>query len=74
LIPFKSGSDNQAYRNDAALRDGGFVMTFDWRNGMMIGFIASVFVACLFGPYMISVMLGSLGLLCYLSRHLRTGA
>ncbi|MEN5083962.1 hypothetical protein ABE438_15885 [Bosea sp. TWI1241] len=49
-------------------------MTFDWRNGMMIGFIASVFVACLFGPYMISVMLGSLGLLCYLSRHLRTGA
>ena len=30
---------------------------------------AAVFVACLFGPYMISVILGGLGLMCYLSKH-----
>jgi len=46
-------------------------MILDWRNGLMLGFIATVFVACLFGPYMISVMLGALGLMCYLSKHAR---
>ena len=35
-------------------------MTLDWRNSLMLGFIAAVFVACLFGPYMISVVLGGL--------------
>jgi hypothetical protein len=53
---------------------GGPVMTLDWRNSLMLGFIAAVFVACLFGPYMISVMLGGLGLTCYLSKHIRPGA
>jgi hypothetical protein len=45
-------------------------MTLDWRNGLMLGFIGAVFVACLFGPYMISLMLGALGLLCYLSKQI----
>jgi hypothetical protein len=49
-------------------------MTLDWRNSLMLGFIAAVFVACLFGPYMISVMLGGLGLTCYLTKHARPGA
>jgi hypothetical protein len=50
---------------------GGHVMTLDWRNSLMLGFIATVFVACLFGPYLISVMLGGLGLMCYLSKYIR---
>jgi hypothetical protein len=53
---------------------GGPVMTLDWRNSLMLGFIAAVFVACLFGPYMISVVLGGLGLTCYLTKHARPGA
>jgi hypothetical protein len=53
---------------------GGPVMTLDWRNSLMLGFIAAVFVTCLFGPYMISVMLGGLGLTCYLTKHARPGA
>jgi hypothetical protein len=53
---------------------GGPVMTLDWRNSLMLGFIAAVFVACLFGPYMISVVLGGLGLTCYFSKHIRPGA
>lgn len=49
-------------------------MTLDWRNSLMLGFIVAVFVTCLFGPYMISVMLGGLGLTCYLTKHARPGA
>ena len=49
-------------------------MILDWRNSLMLGFIGAVFVACLFGPYMISVMLGGLGLMCYLSKHIRPEA
>ncbi|MGX1790987.1 hypothetical protein ACWIGM_29845 [Bosea sp. NPDC055332] len=49
-------------------------MTLDWRNSLMLGFIAAVFVACLFGPYMISVVLGGLGLTCYFTKHARPGA
>lgn len=49
-------------------------MILDWRNRLMLGFIAAVFVACLFGPYMISVMLGGLGLMCYFSKHIRPEA
>lgn len=41
------------------------MMTLDWRSGLMLGFISAVFIACLFGPYMISVMLGALALMCY---------
>jgi hypothetical protein len=42
-------------------------MFHDWRHGLMAAFIAAVIIACLFGPYVISIVLGGLGLLCYLS-------
>lgn len=38
------------------------------RTWLMRGFIASVFLLCLLGPYGISILIGCLGLGCYLFR------
>lgn len=35
---------------------------------LMRGFIAAVFLLCLFGPYALSILIGCLGLSCYLFR------
>lgn len=35
---------------------------------LMRGFIATVFLLCLFGPYGISILIGCLGLSCHLFR------
>lgn len=43
-------------------------MKAPWSIWLMRGFIASVFLFCLFGPYGISILIGGLSLGCYLFR------
>lgn len=43
-------------------------MKASWSIWLMRGFIASVFVLCLFGPYALSILIGCLGLGCYFFR------
>lgn len=44
-------------------------MKIAWLTWLMRGFIAFVFVLCLFGPYGLSILIGCLGLGCYFYRN-----
>ncbi|TCR63531.1 hypothetical protein [Bosea sp. BK604] len=44
-------------------------MKIAWLIWLMRGFIAFVFVLCLFGPYGLSILIGCLGLGCYFYRN-----
>ena len=46
----------------------GRAMKTSTRTWLMRGFIASVFLLCLLGPYGISILIGCLGLGCYVFR------
>ena len=43
-------------------------MNGTWSAWAMRAFIGSVFIACLFGPYALSILIGCLGLGCYYFR------
>jgi hypothetical protein len=40
-------------------------MKSSWMTWTMRGFIASVFLLCLFGPYGLSIMIGCFAICCY---------
>ncbi len=44
-------------------------MKQSWLTWAMRGFIGSVFLLCLLGPYGLSILIGCLGLGCYLFRE-----
>lgn len=44
-------------------------MKIAWLIWLMRGFIAFVFVLCLFGPYGLSILIGCLGIGCYFYRN-----
>lgn len=43
-------------------------MKIDWLAWSMRGFIMTVFVLCLFGPYALSILIGCMGMGCYFFR------